>query len=88
MPYSSWSVPDGLPLLLRKQPIWAAGDTPHLMPVEQRLPWHPSVGAKRCKAVIGGNCGGGVGGSMPDTHTDVLQGAHCPQGRARGSLIG
>ena len=32
---------DGLPLLLRKQPIWAAGDTPHLMPVEQGLPWHP-----------------------------------------------
>ena len=36
----------GLPLmgshsLLRKQPIWAAGDTPHLMPVEQGLPWHP-----------------------------------------------
>ena len=30
----------GLPLLLRKQPIWAAGDTPHLMPVEQGLPWH------------------------------------------------
>ena len=30
----------GLPLL-RKQPIWAAGDTPHLMPVEQGLPWHP-----------------------------------------------
>ena len=36
-----WSAPDGLPLLLRKQPIWAAGDTPHLMPVEQGLPWHP-----------------------------------------------
>ena len=33
--------PYGLPLLLRKQPIWAAGDTPHLMPVEQGLPWHP-----------------------------------------------
>ena len=27
-PYG-WSAPDGLPLLLRKQPIWAAGDTPH-----------------------------------------------------------
>ena len=26
---------------MRKQPIWAAGDTPHLMPVEQGLPWHP-----------------------------------------------
>ena len=37
----SWSAPSGLPLLLRKQPIWAAGDTPHLMPVEQGLPWHP-----------------------------------------------
>ena len=35
------SAPDGLPLLLRKQPIWAAGDTPHLMLVEQGLPWHP-----------------------------------------------
>ena len=33
--------PCGLPLLLRKQPIWAAGDTPHLMLVEQGLPWHP-----------------------------------------------
>ena len=26
---------------LCKQPIWAAGDNPHLMPVEQGLPWHP-----------------------------------------------
>ena len=34
------SAPDGLPLLLCKQPIWAAGDIPHLMPVEQGLPWH------------------------------------------------
>ena len=40
-PPHSWSAPDGLLLLLRKQPIWAAGDTPHLMPVEQGLPWHP-----------------------------------------------
>ena len=40
-PPHGWSAPDGLPLLLRKQPIWAAGDTPHLMPVEQGLPWHP-----------------------------------------------
>ena len=40
-PPHGWSAPDGLPLLLRKQPIWAAGDTPHLMPVEQELPWHP-----------------------------------------------
>ena len=39
-PPHGWSAPDGLPLLLRKQPIWAAGDTPHL-PVEQGLPWHP-----------------------------------------------
>ena len=38
-PPHGWS--DELPLLLRKQPIWAAGDTPHLMPVEQGLPWHP-----------------------------------------------
>ena len=38
-----WSAPDGLPLLLRKQPIWAAGDTPHVMPVKQGLPWHPVV---------------------------------------------
>ena len=30
-PPHGWSAPDGLPL---KQPIWAAGDTPHLMPVE------------------------------------------------------
>ena len=29
-PPHGWSAPDGLPLLLRKQPIWAAGDTPHL----------------------------------------------------------
>ena len=40
-PPHGWLAPDGLPLLLRKQPIWAAGDTPHLMPVEQGLPWHP-----------------------------------------------
>ena len=40
-PPHGWSAPDGLPLLLRKQPIWAAGDTPHLMPVEHGLPWHP-----------------------------------------------
>ena len=40
-PPHGWSAPDGLPLLLCKQPIWAAGDTPHLMPVEQGLPWHP-----------------------------------------------
>ena len=40
-PPHGWSAPDGLPLLLHKQPIWAAGDTPHLMPVEQGLPWHP-----------------------------------------------
>ena len=40
-PPRGWSAPDGLPLLLHKQPIWAAGDTPHLMPVEQGLPWHP-----------------------------------------------
>ena len=39
-PPHGWSAPDGLPLLLRKQPIWAAGDTPPLMPVEQGLPWH------------------------------------------------
>ena len=39
-PPHGWSAPDGLPLLLRKQPIRAAGDTPHLMPVEQGLPWH------------------------------------------------
>ena len=30
--------PGGLLLLLRKEPMWAAGDTPHLMPVEQGLP--------------------------------------------------
>ena len=40
-PPHGWSAHDGLPLLLRKQPIWVAGDTPHLMPVEQGLPWHP-----------------------------------------------
>ena len=45
-PYVLFPLTAGLPLidsrfLLRKQPIWAAGDTPHLMPVEQRLPWHP-----------------------------------------------
>ena len=36
-----WSGLDGLPLLLRKQPIWAVGDTSHLMPAEQGLPWLP-----------------------------------------------
>ena len=40
-PPHGWSAPNGLPLLLRKQPIWAAGGIPHLMPVEQGLPWHP-----------------------------------------------
>ena len=40
-PTHGWSAPDRLLLLLRKQPIWAAGETPHLMPVEQGLPWHP-----------------------------------------------
>ena len=38
-PPHGWSAPGEHPLLLRKQPIWAAGDTPHLMPVEQGLPW-------------------------------------------------
>ena len=37
-PTQKGSALDGLPLLLRKQLIWAAGDTPHLMPVEQGLP--------------------------------------------------
>ena len=40
-PPHSRSAPGGLPVLLCKQPIWAAGDTPHLMPVEHGLPWHP-----------------------------------------------
>ena len=40
-PYVLFPLTAGLPLmLLRKQPIWAAGDTPHLMPVEQGLPGH------------------------------------------------
>ena len=39
-PPHGWSAPNGLPLLLRKQPIWATGDTPHLMPVEHGLPLH------------------------------------------------
>ena len=42
-PPHGWSAAGGHPLLLRKQPIWAAGGTPHLMPVEQGLPWHPVV---------------------------------------------
>ena len=37
-PPHGWSAPDGLPLLLRKQPIWAAGDTPHLMRVQPPPP--------------------------------------------------
>ena len=48
MPCSSTRCPGRPPYVLfpltaslRKQPIWAAGDTPHLMPVEQGLPWHP-----------------------------------------------
>ena len=40
-PPHGWSAPGGHPLLLRKQPIWAAGGTPHVMPAEQGLPWHP-----------------------------------------------
>ena len=35
-----WSA-GGLHPVSCKQPVWAAGDTPHLMPVEQGLPWHP-----------------------------------------------
>ena len=42
-PRHGWSAPDGLLLLLRKQPIWAAGDTPHLMPVEQGIPPSPAL---------------------------------------------
>ena len=33
----------GRPLLLGKQPVWAAGDIPHLMPVEHGLPSHSVV---------------------------------------------
>ena len=51
-PPHGWSAPDGLPLLLRKQPIWAAGDTPHLMPVEQGLPWHPVATGLTGQAIL------------------------------------
>ena len=54
-PPHGWCAPDGLPLLLRKQPIWAAGDTPHLMPVEQGLPWHPVATGLAGQAIP---CGG------------------------------
>ena len=50
-PPHGWSAPDGHPLLSRKQPIWAAGDTPHLMPVEQGLPWHPLATALAGQAI-------------------------------------
>ena len=39
-PPHGWSAPYGLPLLWRKQLIWDAGDTPHVMPVEHGLTWH------------------------------------------------
>ena len=42
-PPRGWFAPDGLPLLLGKQPVWAAGDIPHLMPVEHGLPSHSVV---------------------------------------------
>ena len=42
-PPHSWSAPDGLPLLLRKQPIWAAGNTPNRCRFKQGLPWHPGA---------------------------------------------
>ena len=52
LPPHGWSAPDGLLLMLRKQPIWAAGDTPHLMPVEQ-VPWHPvATGLARPSPVL------------------------------------
>ena len=37
--------------MLRKEPIWAAGDTPYLMRVEQRLPWHPVVTGLATRAI-------------------------------------
>ena len=43
-PYVLFPLTAGLPLMgsrSAKQPIWAAGDTPHLMPVDKGLPWHP-----------------------------------------------
>ena len=45
-PYVLFPLTAGLPLMgshscCTKQPIWAVGDTPHLMPVEQGLPRHP-----------------------------------------------
>ena len=51
-PPHGWSAPDGLPLLLHKQPIWAAGDTPHLMPVEQGLPWDPVAAGLAGQAIL------------------------------------
>ena len=37
-PPHGWSAPGGPHPVLCKQPAWAAGDTPYLMPVEQGLP--------------------------------------------------
>ena len=50
-PPHGWFAPDGLPPLLRKQPILAAGDTLHLMPLEQGLPWHPVATGLAGKAI-------------------------------------
>ena len=61
-----WSAPDGLPLLLRKQPIWDVGDTPHLMLVEQGLPWHP---------VVMGLSGQAIPFIVAATHADALPSA-------------
>ena len=65
-PPHGWSAPDGLPLLLHKQPIWAAGDTPHLMPVEQGLPWHP---------VATGLAGQAISFIVAASHAHALQSA-------------
>ena len=73
-PPHGWSAPDGLPLLLRKQPIWATGDTPHLMPVEQGLPWHPVATISHLHTTWTAPCP--VGCSRPCCHP---RGGHLPE---------
>ena len=88
-PPHGWSAPSGLPLLLRKQPIWAAGDTPHLVPAEQGLPCStgeppppPSAGVRcGCVGELGSHGtprGGGKARHTPIPTPFYTGGGFCP----------
>ena len=75
-PPHSWSAPDGLPLLLRKQPIWAAGNTPNGCQLsrgypstrERRVATPPPLSNPKCNPFLClpmGGMGGGGGVSTP-----------------------